>query len=294
MLIGRFVGERGARRTFWITALFAFGTAEWWVTTRGGVWHTAQLVTMALTLLALLEATGPRRAWVMGLLGTAAFMTRAPLVFAMPFYVLIAVFGVRSAGGGITLSRRLPRLRSGVIVVVIGMMGVALLGAYNFARFGNPLETGYALAPLFPILEGTRDHGLFSLAYVPRNLDYLLWHLPSFGTSWPFAIPDGYGLSILITSPALLLAFRSRLRHPFLAATGVTAVLVLIPDLLYYGGGWFQFGFRYFLDSLPFVLILVADGASRDFRWGWRALIVLSIAVGLYGVIWAYLSGIAA
>ena len=87
---------------------------------------------------------------------------------------------------------------------------------------------------------------------------------PSFGTSWPFAIPDGYGLSLFITSPALLLAFRSRLRHPFLAATGATALLVLLPDLLYYGGGWFQFGFRYFLDSIPFVLILVADGASRD------------------------------
>ena len=101
VLIGRFVGDRGARRTLWVTALFAFGTAEWWVTTRGGVWHIAQLVTVALTLFALVEATGPRRAWVMGLAGTAAFMTRAPLVLrhaALP--VLIAVFGVRSPAAG--------------------------------------------------------------------------------------------------------------------------------------------------------------------------------------------------
>ena len=293
VLIGRFVGDRGARRTLWVTALFAFGTAEWWVTTRGGVWHIAQLVTVGLTLFALVEATGPRRAWVMGLAGTAAFMTRAPLALAMPLYLAIAVFGVDAADGGLTLSRHRRRIGAGATVVLIGILGVGLLAAYNFARFGNPLESGYALAPLFPVLDGTRDHGLFSVAYLPRNLDYLLWHLPTFGTSWPFAIPDGYGLSLFITSPALLLAFRSRLTHPFLAATGATALLVLLPDLLYYGGGWFQFGFRYFLDSIPFVLILVADGASRDFRWGWRALIVFGIAVGVYGVIWAYGSGIA-
>ena len=34
------------------------------------------------------------------------------------------------------------------------------------------------------------------------------------------------------------------------------AVAVLIPTLLYYGGGWLQYGYRYFLDSVPFVMAL--------------------------------------
>ena len=39
--------------------------------------------------------------------------------------------------------------------------------------------------------------------------------------------------------------------------------VVLIPTLLYYGGGWLQFGYRYFLDSIPFVWALGALGVAR-------------------------------
>ena len=39
------------------------------------------------------------------------------------------------------------------------------------------------------------------------------------------------------------------------------AVAVLIPTLLYYGGGWLQYGYRYFLDSVPFVDGVVRLGA---------------------------------
>ena len=38
---------------------------------------------------------------------------------------------------------------------------------------------------------------------------------------------------------------------------------MLIPTLLYYGGGWLQFGYRYFLDSIPFVWALGAMGVVK-------------------------------
>ena len=40
-------------------------------------------------------------------------------------------------------------------------------------------------------------------------------------------------------------------------------VAVLIPTLLYYGGGWLQYGYRYFLDSVPFVIALCGSAAAH-------------------------------
>ena len=69
--------------------LLGFSTAIWWVTTRGGVWHTGHLIATFLTLCALIETFGRRRPLLLGLLGGAAFLTRAPLAFALPFYALV-------------------------------------------------------------------------------------------------------------------------------------------------------------------------------------------------------------
>jgi len=102
--------------------------------------------------------------------------------------------------------------------------------------------------------------------------------------------PDGLGMSVLLTSPGLLLAARAPWadRRSWLLA--LAAVLVLIPTLLYYGGGWLQYGYRYFLDSIPFVWALVALGIVHRGSipwWGW-ALIAWGVLVGLGGVYWAY------
>src|SRR5436190_4208652 len=64
---------------FFLVALLGFSTQIWWVTTRGGVWHTGQLIATILTLCCLIELWGSRRAALVGLLAGFAFLTRAPL-----------------------------------------------------------------------------------------------------------------------------------------------------------------------------------------------------------------------
>ena len=97
-------------------------------------------------------------------------------------------------------------------------------------------------------------------------------------------------MSVLITSPGLLYAVRAdwRDRRAWLLL-GAT-VAVLIPTLLYYGGGWLQYGYRYFLDSVPFVLALCGLAAARRGRIGsgWIALIAIGTVVMFVGVYWAY------
>ena len=84
-------GRIGLRRIpgrVFLALLLGFSTQVWWVTTRGGVWHTGHLVAMILTLFLLAEMFGRRRAWLMGLLVGAAFLTRAPVAFAAPALAL--------------------------------------------------------------------------------------------------------------------------------------------------------------------------------------------------------------
>ena len=66
------------------------------------------------------------------------------------------------------------------------------------------------------------------------------------------------------------------------------AVAVLIPTLLYYGGGWLQYGYRYFLDSVPFVIALCGLAAVKQGRigYGWLALIALGTVVTGFAIYW--------
>ena len=258
-----FTGRANVRNLvdrFLLVVLFGFSTQIWWITTRGGVWHTGQLIATILTLLILVELWGKRRAWLIGLLAGAAFLTRAPLVFAIPFYALLL------AGDDLWEPRRWP-----------------------WARW---IELGARRPPVDPVLLLVQRRPLRLAARVrlrPRrpaglagaaagrsacsrrrtsamNVDYLFTKLPVFSTTFPFFQPDGLGMSIFFTSPGLLYAVRAPWRTSRTWWLAGAALLVLIPTLLYYGGGWLQFGYRYALDSIPFVWALCALAAARDER----------------------------
>lgn len=281
MLLGR-IGVERLRDRLALIVLFGFSTQILWITTRGGVWHTGQLIATILTLLCLIEIWGSQRGWWIGLLAGAAFLTRAPLAFAIPFYALLLD---RPA----TMRRTLP-WRSWAWLVIGVLPSLAFFFIYNQVRFGSPLESGYALATLPQWLEAQRQQGLFALAHVNMNFDYLFLHLPRLIPDFPFFKPDGLGLSVLITSPGLLYAVRADWRDRRAWVLLAAAIAVLVPTLLYYGGGWLQYGYRYFLDSIPFVIALCGMAAARRGRIGlsWLALIAVGTVVMFVGVYWAY------
>jgi len=291
-LVGR-IGVRTVVERIWLVFLFGISTPILWVTTRGGVWHTGHLIAAMVTLAGLIETFGRRRPWILGLLVGAGFLTRAPLALAVPFFGWAIADGRAVRPGD---PRSWPWRAWAAYGLAIAP-SVAFAFWYNQVRFGSPLESGYGLATLPPFLERLRDQGLFSLDHVGMNLDYLLWHLPAFTTvasdgSTQVLIPprpDGLGLSIFLTSPGLLLAVLADWRARMTVALGLTALAVLIPSLLYYGGGWLQFGYRYALDSIPFVMAIVGLAVARRGLPAWgKVLIVFGMIVNLVGVYWAY------
>jgi hypothetical protein len=133
------------------------------------------------------------------------------------------------------------------------------------------------------------------------NLYYLFGKVPALTGTFPFFQPDGLGMSIFITSPGLLYAVRAPWRTSRVWWLAGAALIVLIPTLLYYGGGWLQYGYRYALDSIPFVWAMCALAAARDEERlasvgltgigigpGWRLMIAFGVLIGLGGVYWAY------
>jgi len=268
----------------WLTVLFGFSTQILWITTRGGVWHTGQLIATILTFACLLELWGARRAWLIGLLAGAAFLTRAPLALAVPFYALL----LWRAEDGLSL-RAIPWRRWTWLVVGVAP-SIAFFFAYNVVRFGSPFESGYALATLPDWLERQRALGLFALGHVSMNVDYLFTRLPAFIPDPPFFRPDGLGMSVLFTSPGLLFAVRAKWRDRRAWWLAGATLLVLIPSLLYYGGGWLQYGYRYFLDSVPFVIALCGLAAVHrgGIGPGWKVLIAFGTVVMAMSVFWAY------
>jgi hypothetical protein len=101
--------------------------------------------------------------------------------------------------------------------------------------------------------------------------------------------PTLYGLGLFFTTPALLYMFSARLKERLTLAALVGLIAVAIPIVTYWSVGWIQFGYRYSLDFLIFMVLLVVSGMRYRLSPLKIAVIVLRFAVNLWGVVtvWA-------
>jgi hypothetical protein len=269
---------------------------------------------------------GPGRGWAIlpldrsqvlaGLLLGVAATARLPIVFAAPFLMFV--------GGGGSIPRRT------VSAGVGGFVPVALLVAYTFLTTGSLIHPGYEYqyrleAEGYPSLGYHTDWSVEDVRYIPQNLAIMLGALPSilpsikpdtlgleppqplctapgairgpFDPDCPIAMPIDIGTSILLSAPGLLLALLAVARRP-LARLTIGAVLatlaIMLFNLAHFSQGWVQWGYRFSLDFVPFLLPLVAVGAARlDGRPRPIAvvLVVAGAAINLWGVAWGQLLG---
>lgn len=193
VLVGRLGVGRPAPRLL-LTVLFGFGTVLWNITLRGGVWHTAEIVATGCTLWALVECQRESpRAVAIGLLGGFAFLSRAVLVLALPYYAWVVVgrpSSLRQVRDSLEAHRRsVARLAVTFVPFLLFTLW------YDWARFGSAWETGYSLATLPPFLRAARDQGLFSLVHVPMNLRLTFFQPPIWVGPPALFRPDPLGMS---------------------------------------------------------------------------------------------------
>jgi hypothetical protein len=83
-------------------------------------------------------------------------------------------------------------------------------------------------------------------------------------------------MSLFLTTPALVYIFGGRRHSVQVLGAWLALVLLLIPLVTYYNTGWWQFGYRFSLDFMAPVLLLVV-GAGALVGWPMRLAILLGI-----------------
>ena len=303
------LGVEGWGQGVWLCVLLGLGTPLWYCAALGSVWYTAHVVAVTCLCLYALEVVGRNRPVVAGLWLGFGFLARAPVLLAFPFSL---VPGLHKASGRREVARFLILFALGTAPALLGH------AAYNWVRFGDPLEFGYRwMNSPGPLLERQVTWGQFSLHFVPENLYTLLIRPPLISLAPVRIAPDPWGMGLLLTCPALLLglghlraswggalakggrrlAGLNRIR-PSVAACPrwrdlnlglwLAIALVLVPSLLYFNTGSYQFGYRFALDWLPLGVLAVVPGVGGRLRWWGKALIVSSVLMHLWGVLWMY------
>ena len=249
------------------------------------------------------------------LLGLSA-TARLPLVFAAPWFIFV--------GGGDSRLRRTLSTGAGAF------LPVAALLLYTFATTGSFMHPGYDYqyqleANGYPTLGYHPEWSVEDIRYIPHNLGIMLGSVPViapdikpntlgfgdtiylcsapntgrglFDITCPLAMPVDVGTSVLLSAPGLLLAFLA-FRRPRLARlkVGATAAVVIIAlfNLSHFSQGWVQWGYRFSLDFMPFLLPLVVIGAAKADgkpRLITFALVGLGAAVNIWGVAWGQILG---
>ena len=162
-------------------------------------------------------------------------------------------------------------------------MLVALAAGFNLARFGEITEFGHRYLEVRQQAH-IEEFGLFNLRYLPRNLAAALTLLPSVSSQWPFLSISGHGLALWFPSPALLWLLRPAKRGPLHRPLWITVALVALWTLLYQNTGWFQFGYRFSLDYMVFLIALLAVG-ERPLGRIFRTLVIVGIVISLFGAV---------
>lgn len=275
--------QLSASKRFLLTLTFAFGSPVVHLASSGTVWFVGQLVSVVLMLSSLvlfLDTSGSRWRTAEAALCMALACAARPSVTGGVVWLCAAIafkFTGRSSGHEAGRGQR-------AAVALALCAGVAiLLGAYNFARFGSPLETGISFHRAGTEFQSDiAQHGLFALFYAPRNLFY---HY----LAYPFLFGGDHrmGASLFLMTPLYIgafFAFGVRDHRRLVLSMVGTIVLIALPSLLVCGTGYVQVGPRYTLDYAPFLLILVALGIRGWPTWLVVGCCAVSIFNYLYGL----------
>lgn len=216
----------------------------------------------------------------------------------------------------------LRSLRPFLIALIPFIIGMGILGWYNWARFDSVFETGFSYQLAGPNLQGNRDK-LFSMVYVLPNLYNYFVNAPILVNEFPLlSSAEGLGQSIFssITLPhiyytgkltgilystpfvlfasILLIPLKQKLENNTIRATDLRWTILLffgiflaefIPFVSYF---WVET--RFFADFTPPLAILSMIGFWKGYevikdKPAWRAIYVI---VGFALLIYSILLGI--
>ncbi|MBE5776836.1 MAG: hypothetical protein E7326_04960 [Clostridiales bacterium] len=246
--------------------LFTFASSLLPLTLEGAVWYHAQVLAFFLTVSAICLMTLDKPTPALFLYALAVGCRPFNVLHGLPL-MLIYVSLCRRAGESYGYIAK--RMWKGI---VLGLMVAAAYAAYNFVRFGNPLEFGHNYLPEFSFQGGKQ----FALSHVVKNVKEFFFRAP-------FYVQDGaihlqkFGFSLFIACPVLTLLIVWFVQDLWQKRmTGEKALIFvcflahLFLLLLHRTFGGFQFGARYCADLIPYAFFYQLMRAERKEMPVWQ------------------------
>lgn len=292
----------------WLTVLFGVGSVFYFSAVQGQVWFTAHIVACLLAVLYLL-CLFPLRPLACGLLCGALFLTRPQMAAMGLLFVIEAARRAANSPAYPSLSllkkELLPTLRKLLIPLTLFALPAATLAGVgvtlNWLRFGRLFEFGHSFLQTIQA-DNIQRFGLMNYQFLPRNLATALTLLPKLLPQFPYVQVSYHGLALWFTTPALLFLLwpqiplwqpssveqsplQERSRQLRLAIC-LTIVPIALASLLYQNSGFVQFGYRFSLDYMVLLVLLLRLGSpalvsSRLFR----ACVVFGVVINLFGAL---------
>jgi hypothetical protein len=164
---------------------------------------------------------------------------------------------------------------------------IGIYMAYNYARFGNPLDTGYEYIVYIGVLkERVMQYGVFSAKYFLFNLYSVL--LKGFNIEFEGNMHlnikdmDLWGTSLLAASPFFIASLKAEWPKILKISAWITILVILTGQLFYHNNGYHQINtFRFALDFLPMLIVLTALGASHIPKWLFRGMVGYAVALNV-------------
>lgn len=268
-LLLRFTSKRNS---VLLSIFFGFGTSFFWSAVVGTTWFFAHVVAIFFLTISLLLHFKQRH-FLSGIFFALSALTRIPIILAGVFYLMQLV----KKGG-----KFIAFLFGASIFIPIFLF-------YNWFRFGNIIETGYEV--IYRQYKTSdiqysvgKSYGYFSYKNIPMHL-YTFFIMPPIMSSTGGMRPSPFGMGILFTSPLLFVALKPKFKKGIELEAITTAVICATPSFLHYAQGWVQFGYRFILDFIVFLMIVLALRFKQS-KFN-LFLILVSIIINFWGVTWA-------
>ena len=268
---------------------FVFASSALVISFSGDVWFHAQVLSFLLLTLAVCALTSSNKAyWNVSLVFVALSVGCRPLniVYFVPFYYMLYT-KLRDSGMLKTEDKKTFKAKQYLLMILkyIWMpvvVGVALM-VYNYIRFDNPFVFGHKYLPNFA------ENSQFGFEYLLNNLK-CTFRLPTIeGGKIVFPAFDGF--AFWMCCPFFLYAFIEFILRDKKTLDWVVLGTFLVHFFLMHlhmGMGGPQFGTRYMVDLLPYMLILVYNGEIKERVYAY-VLAAFGIIINVYGVGFHYM-----
>ena len=268
-----------------LVGLLLFGTPHLWVGISGRGWFLSQIMTVFFLTLSIYAALREWHSWWIGIFVGLAMLARPTAILTTPFLLAIHVQIMYNE----TKMLKIPTIIMWIIKVSLPILiSIGLLLTYNYLRFDNIFDFGYATINGDPVIvQNVQEWGTFSPHFIPTNLKVMFLKLPFWnpGGRWPI-LPSSAGMSIFLTTPAFIYLFRRYPKDWWVIGAWGTIFLNVVFLIMYHNTGAHQFGYRYILDYITPLILLLGFSLEKKITWHFLLLTLFSIAINFYGTNW--------